>query len=44
MIFLDGILIPKMDRFRGEGSNPLVKLIRGRIGSASKSDRTDWFC
>ena len=48
MVFLYGILIPKTDRFRGEGSNPLVKLIRGgsdplanpirRIDSASGSD------
>ena len=36
--FLDGTLTPKTDRFRGEGSNPLVRLIRGRIGSASRSD------
>ena len=41
--FYDGTLAPKTDHFRGEGSNPLVKLIRGRIGSASRSDPTDWF-
>ena len=39
--FLDRTLAPKTDRFRGEGSNPLAKLIRGRIGSASESDPTD---
>ena len=41
-------LVPRSDRFRGEGSNPLVKLIRGgsilladsfrRIDSASRYD------
>ena len=39
--FIDRRLATKMDRFRGEGSNPLVKLIRGRIRSASKNDPTD---
>ena len=34
VILYDGTLAPKTDRFRGEGSNSLVKLIRGRIGSA----------
>ena len=46
--FCDGTFTPKTDRFRGEGSNQLVKLIRGwidplanpirRIDSASGSD------
>ena len=48
VIFLDRRLATKTDRFRGEGSNPLVKLIRGgsdllvkmirRIDFASGSD------
>jgi len=43
VIFLDEILAPKTDRFRGEGSNPLVKSIRGGSNplasdSASGSD------
>ena len=33
MIILDRTLAPKTDRLRGKGSNPLVKLIRGWIGS-----------
>ena len=38
---LDRTLTPKTDRSRSEGSNPLVKLIRGRMGSVSESDPTD---
>ena len=44
VILYDGTLAPKTDRFRGEGSNPLVKLIQvriGRIGSASGFDPPD---
>ena len=44
VILCDGTLAPKTDRFRGEGSNPLVKLIQvriGRIGSASGFDPPD---